>query len=318
MSWRRRTVVERALPKIAVLGAGAMGGLFGGLLSEAGYPVVLIDVDDAHISAIAHRGLRLTTNASDRYVPVEAGRAESMRDVADILLVFVKAPHTVPALASVRHLIGAGTWAITLQNGLDAGERLAQTVCRRQVAIGMTNWPADLAGPGHVISHGTGEVRIWSLSGHADPCLSEIAAALTRAGLRCSVDPNVLLSIWEKAVFNAAMNAIAAVSGMQVGQMADSPHIRATAAAVVREAVTTARAAGIEADELRIWAAMEDAYATHRDHRPSMLQDLRAGRRTEIDAINGAIMAHAETLGIAVPVIETLARLVRAMEAIRA
>jgi 2-dehydropantoate 2-reductase len=158
---------------------------------------------------------------------------------------------------------------------------------------------------------------MWSLSGHADPCLSDIAVALTRAGLRCGLDPNVLISIWEKAAFNAAMNAIAAVSGMQVGQMADSAHIRAIAAGVAREAVTTARAAGIEADELRIWAAMEHAYATHRNHRPSMLQDLQAGRRTEIDAINGAIMAHAERLGVAVPVIETLARLVRAMESIR-
>jgi len=156
-------------------------------------------------------------------------------------------------------------------------------------------------------------VRIWSLSGDADPALSEIAAVLTHAGLQCVVDPNVLVAIWEKAAFNAAMNAISAVSGMRVGEMADSPDIRAIAAAVVRETVATARAAGIEADEPRIRAAMEHAYTGHRDHRPSMLQDLAAGRPTEIESINGAISSHARRLGISVPVIETLAHLVRAM-----
>ncbi|MGC2032103.1 MAG: 2-dehydropantoate 2-reductase, partial [Steroidobacteraceae bacterium] len=239
-----------------------------------------------------------------------------VHDEVDILLVFTKRPHTLSALTSVRHLIGAGTWVVTLQNGLDAGERLAPIVSRERIAIGMTNWPADLAAVGHVISHGTGEVRVWSLSGHADPGLSGIVAALTHAGLRCSLDPNVLLSIWEKAAFNAAMNAIAAVSRMHVGQMADSAHIRAIAAGVVREAVTTAHAAGIEADEFRIWAALEHAYAAHRDHRPSMLQDLLAGRKTEIDAINGAIVDHAKRLGVSVPITETLALLVRAMESV--
>jgi 2-dehydropantoate 2-reductase len=222
--------------RIAVLGAGAMGGLFGGLLSASGYPVVLVDIDDAHIGAIASLGLHLATDDGDRFIPVQIGRAESLHGEVDFLFVFTKAHHTVSALASVRHLIGADTWAVTLQNGLDAGDRLAQTVSRRRIAIGMTNWPAQLAAPGHVVSHGTGEVRVWSLSGDADPALSEIAGVLTHAGLQCSVDPNVLVAIWEKVAFNAAMNAIAAVSGLRVGEMADSPDIRAIAAAVVREA----------------------------------------------------------------------------------
>ena len=301
------------MKRIAVLGAGAMGGLFGGRLSASGYPVVLVDIDDAHIGAIASRGLHLATDDGDRFIPVQIGRAESLHGEVDFLFVFTKAHHTVSALASVRHLIGADTWAVTLQNGLDAGDRLAQTVSRRRIAIGMTNWPAQLVAPGHVVSHGTGEVRIWSLSSDADPALSEIAAVLTHAGLQCVVDPNVLVAIWEKAAFNAAMNAISAVSGMRVGEMADSPDIRAIAAAVVRETVATARAAGIEADEPRIRAAMEHAYTGHRDHRPSMLQDLAAGRPTEIESINGAISSYARRFGVSVPVIETLAHLVRAM-----
>jgi len=294
-----------------------MGALFGGLLQEAGYPVVLLDVDPVHIAAINDHGLYLRNDAGERHIPVRAARAREVTGPVDLLLVFTKANQTIGALESARHLIGPGTWAMTVQNGLDTGSRIVAVVPERQIAVGMTNWPAELLGPGRVASHGAGEVRLWSQTGQPDAMLERIAAALSRAGLRCSLDPQVQVAIWEKVAFNAAMNAIAAVSGLNVGQMADSQDIRAIAAAVVAETVAIARAAGVAVEEPRIRAAMEHAYATHREHQPSMLQDILAGRRTEIDAINGAIVARAEQQGLHAPVIQTLARLVRAMESSR-
>lgn len=301
--------------RIAVVGAGAMGSLFGGRLAASGNEVVLIDVNDAHIAAVAAKGLHLTTDDADAYIPIGIGRADKFNEVVDLVLVFTKAPHTLAALESVQHLIGSETWALTLQNGLDTGARVAQIVPPERVALGVTNWPADLAGPGHVSSHGVGEVRIWSLSGSPDPVVYRIAGALDQAGLRCRADADVPIAIWEKVSFNAAMNAIAAVSGMRVGEMADSRDLRELAHTVVRETIATAQAEGIPVDEARVWRTIEGAYAGHREHRPSMLQDLMSGRQTEIDCINGAIVAHAQQVGLSVPANQTLTRLVRAMQA---
>lgn len=300
--------------EIAVLGAGAMGGLFGGLIAETGRTVDLIDVNAEHIAAITAHGLHLTTEAGERDVQVAAGHAGTFKGPVDLLIVFTKTQHTAQALESARHLIGPQTWGLTVQNGLDGGERLTTALPRNRIAIGMTNWPSEFQGPGRISSHGSGEVRIWSLDGQAHDALSQIATVLTDAGLNCKADPEVVTAIWEKVSFNAVMNSLAAISGFTVGQMADSADIRAIAYDIVREAVATAHAAGVNVDEARIRASMEHAYADHRAHRPSMLQDLLAGRRTEIDAINGAIAGHAHRHGVAVPVIETLARLVRARE----
>jgi 2-dehydropantoate 2-reductase len=292
-----------------------MGSLFGGRLALANNPVVLVDVNEAHIAAVTANGLHLTTDDQDAHIRIPIGRAATFRDSVDLVLVFTKAPHTQAALESVRHLVGPDTWALTLQNGLDTGIRVAQVIPPERVALGVTNWPADLAAPGRVSSHGLGEVRIWSLSGSANPVVYRIASVLDQAGLRCRADAEVPVAIWEKVSFNAAMNAIAAVSGMRVGEMADSRDVRELAQSVVREAIATAHAEGVAVEESRVWKAIESAYAGHRDHRPSMLQDLLAGRQTEIESINGAIVSHAHRIGLSVPVNQTLTRLVRAVQA---
>jgi len=303
------------LHRIAVLGAGAMGCLFGGRLCEAGYELILIDVNELQIDAINRNGLQLLLNEDRHHIRVRAGYAHAFSGVVDLLIAFTKTHQLSRALDSVVHLVGPHTWVLTLQNGLDNGDTIARVVSRDRVAIGMTDWPADLRAPGIIASHGQGSIVFWSLSGEANEALESIERALNRAGLRASTDLNVRSAIWEKAAFNAAMNTISAITGFQVRQMADSGDIREIAHEVAIEAVATARALGIEADEQRIMAALANAYATHRQHEPSMLKDIRAGQSTEIDSINGAIVEHAKRLGVATPVTQTLARLVRAIQA---
>lgn len=300
--------------KIAVLGAGAMGSLFGGRLADAGFEVGLIDVNPAHIEAVQRDGLRLETDDGDRRIRVPIGRADSYHGAVDLLIVFTKGPQTAAALASAGHLIGPDTWALTLQNGLGAGERLTGSLPRERILIGMTNWPTSLRGPGHVESHGAGEVRLWTLGGQSDPVVSAVCGALSRAGLRCTADPEVHAAIWEKVTFNAAMNSIAAVTGFTVGQMADDPDIQTLMRAVVEETSAVARACHVEISRARIEEAVRHALATHRTHRPSMLQDILARRPTEIESINGAIIEHARRAGVAAPVVEVLLHLVRARE----
>lgn len=302
--------------KIAVVGAGAMGSLFGGLLAEHGHAVTLIDVNAAHLEAIQSHGLRLHTDQGHRHIRTLRACLPSQADESpDLLLVFTKTLHTASALSGVAHLIGPGTHVLSLQNGLGNVEVIQRHVARERILIGVTTWPADLAGPGHVHSHGQGGVRLMSADSQVRPMLAEVVQALQGAGLVCAADGAVWSAIWEKVAFNAALNSICAVSHCTVDQIGVLDDGRDLAFTVVEEVLAVAQAQGVPVNWDACKANVADAIARHAGHKPSMLQDVLAGRKTEIEAINGAVVAAADRSGIAVPCTRTLLRLVRLVEA---
>ncbi|SFM42327.1 ketopantoate reductase family protein [Variovorax sp. OV329] len=301
--------------KISIVGAGAMGSLFGGLLAESGNDVTLIDVNDAHIDAIRADGLRLATDGSDRHVKLRICRPEEATDVPDLLVVFTKTLHTRAALSGVRHLIGPDVHLLSLQNGLGNVETISEFVDAERVLIGVTTWPADLAGPGHVHSHGKGVVRLMAADGIARPIVEHVSEALSTAGLQCTSDATVWAAIWEKVAFNAALNSICAVSGCTVDQLGLTPDGRRLADEVVSEVLSVAQRLGIDVDPDKCRTSVAGAIAQHKGHKPSMLQDVLAGRRTEIESINGAVVSAAGRLDMEVPTTETLLSLVRLVEA---
>ncbi|KUZ62652.1 2-dehydropantoate 2-reductase [Burkholderia ubonensis] len=306
--------------RIAILGAGAMGSLFGGLLAEAGEDVTLIDVNDAHLDAIRRDGLRIENDRGERRITtlraVRPDAAQPARgEPFDLLIVFTKSLHTRAALDGVRALLTAHTAVLTLQNGLGNVETLRAFVPPERILVGVTTWPADVVGLGHVRSHGAGAIRMMTADGAPRPIASAAAAAMTRAGLACELDADVWAAIWEKVAFNAALNTLCAVTGCTVDQLGacdDGPRV---ALAIVAEAAAVARAKGVAVDPERIADKVRHAIDAHRGHRPSMLQDVLAGRRTEIDAINGAVVAAAREAGVAVPHTDTLLGLVRLIDA---
>lgn len=307
---------ENTIIHVSILGAGAMGSLFGGLLAESGQRVTLLDVNDAHLAAIRENGLRLVTDSGERRIHnLHACRPEQAQGQADLLLVFTKTLHTEQALASVAWHIGGHTRVLSLQNGLGNAETLCRHVAPQQVLIGMTTWPADLHGPGFVESHGRGVVRAFSADGVERPACAEVAAVLDAAGLNCQADADVWKAIWEKVAFNAALNSLCAVTGCAVGQLAAAPQGPELARAIVHEVLAVAHAEGVAADVEHCLASVADAIAQHRTHKPSMLQDVLAGRPTEIGSINGEVLAHARRAGVAVPRTETLLGLLRLVEA---
>ncbi len=301
--------------KIAILGAGAMGSLFGGLLAEADQHVTLRDINDAHLHAIAERGLRLETDWGDRHVSnLQALRPGDAADVPDLLIVFTKSMHTRAALASVRHLIDPATHILTLQNGLGNVEAVASMVQRERIFVGVTTWPADLVGPGHVRSHGTGEIRLMSADGERPAILARVVDVLSAAGLNCQADANVWGAVWEKVAFNAALNPLCTVLNRPVdalGAVEDGPALALT---IVDEVLAVARASGITVDAGKVNDNVRHAIVAHRGHKPSMLQDVLAGRPTEIESINGAVVATARRHGVPVPHTETLMQLVRLVQ----
>ncbi|WPO49123.1 2-dehydropantoate 2-reductase [Pseudomonas sp. S1Bt23] len=301
---------------ISILGAGAMGSLFGGLLAESGQSVTLLDINDTHLGAIRRQGLRLDTDSGERRIGgLSACRPEQVTGQPDLLLVFTKAQHTDSALRSIAGHIGEHTLVLTLQNGLGNAEALCRHVAPQQVMIGMTTWPADMVGPAHVRSHGQGVVRLLSLDGIERQGSNQVAAVLEAAGLHCAVDPQVWTSIWEKVAFNAALNSLCAVTGCTVGQLDAVPQGPALARAIVLEVLSVAQSVGVATDARRCLDSVAYAIAHHRAHKPSMLQDVLAGRPTEIGAINGEVLARARQAGIAVPHTETLLGLLRLIEA---
>lgn len=204
---------------------------------------------------------------------------------------------------------------LSLQNGLGNVERLERSVPRERIMVGMTTWPADRPGPGRVDSHGAGAIRMMSAQGTDGASLARAVRALNAAGLQCRADPEVWTAIWEKVAFNAALNSLCAVTQCTVGELSNVPDGKALALRIVAEVASVARASGVAVDEAHIADTVLHALEHHRAHRPSMLQDVLAGRKTEIEAINGAVVAAARGVPMAAPCTEALLHLVRLVEA---
>lgn len=297
---------------IAILGAGAMGCLFAGRLLGAGADVKMFDINNEVLEKLNRHGIGVLSDEESRcQYPVAALRAEDSRSHFDLILVFTKAFSTAAAMASVKHLLGPDTYVLTLQNGLGHVDEIAAWVAPSRLLVGVTDIPADLAAIGEVHTRNAGGVRFWSQDGEHRRMLKLVSELFTRAGLPCIADPEVQVAIWHKAAFNAALNALCTVLRQPVGRLGQSEDGRWLATKVIEESSRVALALGIEFDTATVLASVEQVYTQQADHRPSMLQDRLAGRASEIENINGAILKLAREQGLAVPVLESLYRLVR-------
>ncbi|MEM7126884.1 MAG: 2-dehydropantoate 2-reductase [Chloroflexota bacterium] len=300
--------------KITILGAGAMGSLFGGRFAQAGLDVQLLDVNQEHIDAINHTGLHLDLDDGQYTIRLPALRPEEATDIADLLIVFTKTFHTRVALAAAQHLIDDSTHVLSVQNGLGNLERIADFVPHGRIIIGMTDSPADFLGPGRVASHGRSRTTLMLADGQKTPFLDKVHGAFEAAGVVTIIDPDVWVGIWEKVAFNVALNAICGITRATPGTLVQSSASLALANAVASEACAAARANQVNVDEDRVHSTIEKSCHEHANHKPSMLQDLLAGRRTEVDSLNGAVVERAKQVGMEAPLNEMLYRLVKLAE----
>ncbi|WP_018914864.1 ketopantoate reductase family protein [Thiomonas sp. FB-6] len=301
--------------RITILGAGAMGSLFGGLLAEQGHDVELLDVNPTHIEKVRNHGLTLETEGKGaRVVRLPIARPQAAASGPDCLILFTKTLHTQGAMESVRHVLDDRVLVLTLQNGLGNAERVAAFLPMSRIAVGVTTVPADMIEPGHVHSHGAGHNRMMMADGRPSDALQALAEALTQAGLPSTLDATVQAAIWQKAAFNAALNTVCAVTCATVGQVGRQPQARELAHDIATEVLAVASANGIAVDAKGLHDTLDHALDHHLQHKPSMLQDLLAGRRTEVDAINGEVLRVARWLGIDAPRTQALDALIRVRE----
>ena len=299
--------------RIVVLGAGAMGSVFGARLHLGGAEVTLLDVNEAHIAAVRETGLSVALDEGTQVLDIPIMRPEVFEDPADLILLFTKIFHTDAALQTIRRHLNS-TPVLSLQNGIGNVERIARHLPMERILIGMTMTPAEFIAPGKVASYGPATTQFHAADGQHRQLLDDIAAAMRAGGIDAAIDPDIQAAIWEKAAFNCAMNGLCALSNATPGAIGASEAGRTLAFEVADEAVSVARASGVAADPDKVRALMRHAFAQHLFHEASMLQDRKAGRRTEIDALNGAVSETAARLGIATPANNTIARLVRLFE----
>jgi len=301
--------------RIAILGAGAMGSWFGGLLARHGHEVQLLTTNKAHRDAITANKLILQTPTEEHKVSVQALDPANMERGVELVLVFTKAFQTREAMASIADRIDANTQVLSLQNGLGNAENIATHTPIDRIWIGMSMMPVDKLAPGVVACKGQGSSYFGKASKHSDSTTAkQIADAFQQSGIELQHDTNVHKRIWEKVAFNAGMNALCALSHGRPGCIEDSPGAKQMAREIADEVAQVAQSQQIEFDINNVYDLIELSCTQHGDHIPSMLQDLHAKRRTEVDAINGAIARIAEQAGIAAPLNQTLTTLVRLAE----
>ncbi|MBC2712944.1 MAG: ketopantoate reductase family protein [Desulfosarcina sp.] len=299
---------------ITVIGAGAMGSLFGALLAEAGETVTLLDIRRDHVDAVNANGLSIEKAGTRRIVRVQATTDPVRIGPVDLSIVFVKSTHTAVAAETAARLSGKTGLVLTLQNGMENADTLAETLAPSHVIAGTTSHGATFLGPGAIRHAGSGDTVIgpWAAAGMTGA--DRVAEVFRRADITTRVVADVRSVLWAKLFINVGINAITALTGINNGQLLDLKRTRQLSREAVEEAMAVAGAQGIAIDQDPVEKVFQVATATS-PNRSSMGQDVDNRRLTEIAAINGFIVRMAEAAGVPVPVNRTLAALVETLQA---
>jgi 2-dehydropantoate 2-reductase len=300
--------------KIAIVGCGAMGSVYAGLLATAGNEVLVVDRWQEHLVAIRDSGLRVEGASGDRTVRLRAC-SEAPHETFDLIIIATKASQTEQAAQDARAMLGSDTVVLTIQNGLGSADQVAGAVGADRLLVGVAAaFGASLRGPGHARHEGMAAIRMGPYAGLAAARAEAIAATWRDSGFNAQAVADVLAMQWEKLICNVAYSAPCTLTGMTVGQVMDDPDIGPVSRAAAVEALQVAQACGVR-------IAVEDAVAHVRafgsripDARPSVMLDHDKRRPSEIDVINGAVPRQASRCGMGAPVNATLTALVKYRE----
>jgi len=304
---------------VVVLGAGAMGSLFGGLLAEGGLSVTLVDPWQEHIDQIKANGLKMVGYGGDRAIPINATTNAAEVESADIVFVQCKANFNAAAAASLQHLFSAdtNTVAISFQNGLGNEEELAEYFGEHRVLGGLTAQGANVEGPGVIRNHAELPSYIGEMAGGISERAKQIAAALSAAGLPTEPSDSIRQDIWRKLMANIAISAVSGITGLNIGQIFNQHLADAVSYAALEEAIVVANAAGVNltaAEAHEILAKIAGPNGTP-GNKSSLRVDIENERPSEIDYINGAVVKLGKKHNVAVPINETLVTLVHGLQA---
>ncbi|OGF52867.1 MAG: hypothetical protein A2Z21_04185 [Candidatus Fraserbacteria bacterium RBG_16_55_9] len=302
--------------RIAIIGSGALGSLFGGLLARSGQQVWLYNCSLVeHVDAIRARGLTLQVEGARQTISVPAvSDVREIRGAIDLLGIFVKAYDTEQAIQDALPLVGSGSWVLSLQNGVGQEEILARYLPKGQILRGVTAQGATLVEAGIIHWAGRGPTRLGYLSPMGSSThqkIGEIVEVFNQAGIETYYEPEIHHWVWEKLLINAAINPLTTLFDIRNGILMEDPALRAITEDVVRETLPVVAAHGVLLSTEEALQRVEGICQATAQNLSSMLQDRHRSKRTEIEYINGAIAREGQRLGVPTPLNRFLTQLVR-------
>ncbi len=309
--------------KVAILGTGALGGVIAGCLADT--EAELVCVSRGRTAEILQSGLTIFTPEGsvemipgDRYSVIDSESGplnENMCNSCDVVIIAGKADSTSALSSIAEDIVADGGFVVSIQNGLGNAGIIASRVGWRRVVGGSTTHSAWRDGEGGVHWTGRGSFLIGSMDrSDPKPIESEFVSLLQEAGLNPVWSSEINKEIWRKLMVNVAINPICAIAGIRNGGLLEIPELWAQSLEAMREAESVARASGVELGAIDIEDYLKKVVTSTAENRVSMLQDLMAGRRTEIDVICGAVISKGEECGVPTPRNEILLALVKGIE----
>lgn len=300
--------------KIVVIGAGAMGCLYGGYLSKH-HEVIMLDSYDPQVAAIQEHGITIVEpdRTEQVFSNVTACKSGEYTEVADLVIVFVKSTFSEAALEANKGLFGENTLVMTLQNGAGNDRKIAKYVKPENVIIGTSKHNAINLGNGKSQHGGSGVTTIGS-NYHETEKANQVAALLEEAGFETVVSDDIQRIIWSKLFVNLSINTFTAITRTPIGYMVEDKHAWDFAKRMIYEAIEVAEEDGTYFDRREVLESVRKTCIDSAKGYSSMYQDVTKGVLTEIDAINGAIVEQAKLYGVPVPYNSLIVDLIHAIE----
>ncbi|WP_398482653.1 ketopantoate reductase family protein [Tardiphaga sp.] len=303
------------MAKVAIVGCGAMGSVYAALMVDAGHEVHAITAWPDHAEAMNTKGLRCEGISGDRTVPIHGATTTDGIGPCDLVIIATKAFDVEAAAQSCAPLLGPETIVQTIQNGLGSPEVAAPIIGADRIAVGVVGgFGASMRGPGHVHHNGMEMIRFGSYAGLPRQLVQASATIWESAGFKVALFDDIKQMVWEKLIMNVAFSGTSCTTGLTIGEIIDDADAWKVARGCAEEAIAVARASGITLDVGDPVAHVRKLGGKIPHAKPSMLLDYEAGRRCEIDAINGSIPRLGNPLGVPTPVNDTVVGIVKARE----
>jgi 2-dehydropantoate 2-reductase len=293
--------------KIAVMGTGAVGGYYGGMLARANYLVQFIARGN-NAEVLKRDGLHIQSYQGDFHLPGVrvVDRLEDM-ETPDLILFAVKSTVTEEAAAQLAPFIGKTTAVLCLQNGVDNEEILAQKLGEERIIGGSAYISAAIIAPGVIRHDAAGAISIGEWSGDRPDRIERIHEMFRNAGVDCRIASNIVQTKWEKLVWNITFNPLTALTYAKVGDVLDHPDLRFVAESIMEEFTQVAQSKGIHLRDKVVANTFTNSESL-RQHDTSMLQDRKVGKALELESICGSVIRWGKEAGVETPVLETVYR----------
>lgn len=300
--------------KIAIAGSGALGCGFGYMMQKNGNDVTLIDFWEDHINAIKENGLSVTVNGKEDNVIIPIGKPEEIKDTFDTVFIFTKSMGLRQMLEKIKHMLTEDTKVVCLLNGLGHAKTISEYIPQKNIIMGTTLWTGGIDAPGKTHFMGEGPVEVQNSDANEEEGTREVVKMMADCGLNGVYSQNVNFTTWRKACVNGTMNALCSLLDCNIKELFETSQIEQLNKEIVSEFSRVAETEGVHIDVEETVNYLKGTAEKVGEHYPSMHQDLKNKRLTEIDFLNGEVAKQAEVKGFEAPYSQLITQLIHAKE----